>query len=70
MVQSGLSGIAAQIQSHGLGGVQQRHYDRHDYMLEKRAVLQKWGRQLDLITAGKKATVISPDFKRKAAGSH
>ncbi len=32
--------IRAQLQSHGLGGVQDRHYDDHDYMPEKRAALQ------------------------------
>ena len=32
--------IRAQVQSHGLGGVQDRHYDDHDYMAEKRAALQ------------------------------
>ena len=32
--------IRAQVQSHGLGGVQDRHYDDHDYMPEKRAALQ------------------------------
>jgi len=29
----------AQLQSHGLGGVQGRHYDKHDYAAEKRAAL-------------------------------
>ncbi|KFL36713.1 tyrosine-type recombinase/integrase [Arenimonas donghaensis] len=29
----------AQLQSHGLGGVQARHYDRHDYLEDKRAAL-------------------------------
>lgn len=29
----------AQLQSHGLGGVQNRHYDRHGYEAEKRAAL-------------------------------
>ena len=29
------SDIRAQLQSHGLGGVQNRHYDRHDYAPEK-----------------------------------
>ena len=53
-----------------LGGVQQRHYDRHDYMLERQAALKKWKRQLDQIAAGKKAAVISPDFKREVGGSH
>lgn len=32
--------IRAQLQSHGLGGVQARHYDRHDYLSEKRAALE------------------------------
>lgn len=30
----------AQLQSHGLGGVQARHYDRHDYEREKREALE------------------------------
>lgn len=36
------SDVRAQIQSHGLGGIQVRHYDRHDYMPEKRAALALW----------------------------
>lgn len=32
--------IRAQLQSHGLGGIQARHYDRHDYLAEKRAALE------------------------------
>lgn len=32
--------VRAQLQSHGLSGVQDRHYDRHDYLDEKRAALQ------------------------------
>lgn len=32
----------AQIQSHGLSGVQNKHYDRHDYMAEKLSVLTLW----------------------------
>lgn len=34
--------VRAQLQSHGLGGVQARHYDRHDYLDEKRAALVAW----------------------------
>jgi hypothetical protein len=34
--------IRAQIQSHGLGGVQDRHYDRHSYRDEKRDALARW----------------------------
>lgn len=32
--------VRAQLQSHGLGGVQSKHYDRHRYMAEKRAALE------------------------------
>lgn len=34
------------LQSHGLGGVQTRHYDRHDYLPETRAALQTLHRLL------------------------
>lgn len=30
----------AQLQSHGLGGVQARHYNKHDYLREKRRLLE------------------------------
>ena len=32
--------VRAHLQSHGLGGVQARHYDRHSYLPEKRAALE------------------------------
>ena len=38
--------VRAQLQSHGLGGIQARHYDRHDYMPEKRAALALWAQRL------------------------
>jgi integrase len=38
--------LRAQIQSHGLGGIQAKHYDRHDYMQEKRAALASWAAYL------------------------
>jgi len=44
--------LRAQIQSHGLGGVQDRHYDRHAYMDEKRAALEAWDTRLREIEAG------------------
>lgn len=44
--------LRAQLQSHGLGGVQQRHYDRHDYMREKRAALEAWAAQLERMKSG------------------
>lgn len=42
----------AQLQSHGLGGVQDRHYDRHDYIDEKRNVLSAWNQRLDALRHG------------------
>ena len=40
----------AQLQSHGLSGVQNKHYDRHDYMPEKRDVLILWEKYLSELT--------------------
>ena len=58
------SDIRAQLQSHGLGGVQQRHYDRHDYALEKREALITWARHLDRVKAGESAKVLPMPRKR------
>ena len=44
------SDVRAQIQSHGLGGIQARHYDRHDYMPEKRAALKQWVSRFTAVT--------------------
>lgn len=38
--------VRAQLLSHGLSGVQSVHYDRHDYLQEKRAALQTWEQHL------------------------
>lgn len=54
--------VRAQLQSHGLGGVQARHYDRHDYAAEKRAALEK----LRGLLIGKPASVTSIKGRRKA----
>lgn len=43
--------VRAQLQSHGLGGVQARHYDRHDYLTEKREALLTLRRLLVADTA-------------------
>jgi hypothetical protein len=32
--------VRAHLQSHDLGGVQARHYDRYSYLKEKRAALE------------------------------
>ena len=52
------SDVRAQLQSHGLGGIQTRHYDRHSYMAEKRAALALWESQLyrRKVTNGSAAT--------------
>jgi integrase len=34
--------VRAQLQSHGLSGIQERHYDRHEYMKDKREALRTW----------------------------
>lgn len=49
----------SQLQSHGLGGVQGRHYDKHEYLAEKRAALQA----LHALITGKPAKV-SPIRRR------
>jgi integrase len=45
--------LRAQLQSHGLSGVQERHYDKHSYIDEKRAALEAWNQRLDELKAGK-----------------
>jgi hypothetical protein len=60
--------VRGQLLSHGLGGVQNRHYDRHAYWDEKRAALQAWHDKLNAIKAGTPATgnVIEIDKARAA----
>jgi len=45
----------AQLLSHGLGGVQATHYDRHGYTDEKRAALVAWENRLHEIETGERA---------------
>ena len=40
------SDLRGQLLSHGLSGVQNRHYDKHDYMAEKLKMLESWERFL------------------------
>jgi integrase len=44
--------VRAQIQSHGISGIQARHYDRYDYMAEKRAALELWENYLHVRNQG------------------
>lgn len=52
----------AQLQSHGLGGVQARHYDRYDYLTEKRAALTAWSAWL---TRAPEQNVVLIERKRR-----
>lgn len=45
--------VRAQLLSHGLSGVQAAHYDRYEYITEKRNALDAWERRLDDIAKGK-----------------
>jgi integrase len=56
--------IRAQILSHGLGGVQDRHYDRHEYMDEKWRALEAWDARLLEIASGVQRANVVP-MKRK-----
>lgn len=65
MASMGISkDLRAQIQSHGLGGVQDRHYDRHDYLGEKRKALEAWNKRLQALAEGKPAASNVKTLKR------
>ena len=50
--------IRAHLLSHGrTGGVQGKHYERHDFIDEKRNALSKWARHIERI--------LDPDQKAK-----
>ena len=38
--------LRGQLLSHGLGGVQAVHYDKHSYLPKKTAALEKWEHHL------------------------
>jgi integrase len=40
------------IQNHAFSDVSSKHYDRYEYLAEKRAGLEKWGRYLEQIIGG------------------
>jgi integrase len=52
------SDVRAHLLSHGLGGVQNRHYDRHDYALEKKQALEQWARHLTKLKGGEKSALV------------
>lgn len=58
--------VRAQLLSHGLGGVQGRHYDQHEYMDEKRNALQAWATHLQALVERKPAAPNVKKLKRAA----
>lgn len=54
----------SQLLSHGVSGVQAAHYDRHEYIDEKRSALTAWERRLEEIRTGKTAKNVV-DLRRK-----
>jgi hypothetical protein len=63
------SDVRAQLQSHGLGGVQTRHYDRHDYMAEKRQALEQWARHIKQLRTGPAKVVPIRNRRRGRQGA-
>lgn len=59
--------VRAQLLSHGISGVQAAHYDRHDYLDEKRAALVAWEAKLTAIEKGEKSPGNVVKLKRKTA---
>lgn len=57
--------VRAQLLSHGLSGVQAAHYDRYEYIAEKRNALESWERRLDDIAKGKSSDSNVLPMKRK-----
>lgn len=58
--------VRAQVLSHGLSGVQQQHYDRHDYMPEKQRALENWAKRLEQIAKGEAPGPKVVPMKREA----
>ena len=46
--------LRAHLLSHGMGGIQTQHYDRHDYLSEKRAALVAWEAHLTALAGAKR----------------
>jgi integrase len=60
--------IRAQLLSHGIAGVQDRHYDRHTYLPEKLEAIKAWEAELDRLALATKQTakVVSIGARRWA----
>jgi integrase len=49
--------IRDRIQNHAFSDVSSKHYDRYEYLVEKRTALKRWGRYLEQIINGQFAKV-------------
>ena len=59
--------IRAQLLSHGLSGVQDKHYDRHGYIEEKRTALERWeGLLTEIAREEEKSNVVQMRRRRRA----
>lgn len=63
------SDVRAELQSHGLGGVQKRHYDQHKYMREKKQALETWARHIKQLKTGETAKVVPMRGKQRRQGA-
>ncbi len=59
--------VRAQLLSHGLSGVQDKHYDKHGYTQEKAAALERWeGMLAEIVDAKPGSNVVSLRGRRRA----
>jgi integrase len=59
--------LRAQLLSHGLGGVQARHYDRHSYTTEKASALARWELHMLAIREGHTGSGTVVPMQQRAA---
>ena len=50
--------IRDRLQNHALSDISSKHYDRYDYLDEKRQAVETWDRYLAAIVAGRKSNVV------------
>ena len=62
--------VRSHLLSHGLGGVQNQHYDRHTYWLEKRQALKKWAAYLAKLKEVKTANAVPLRGYSRAQSRH
>jgi integrase len=68
---AGAAGISKEmrdrLQNHAEAGVSARHYDRYDYLPERRAAMERWADYLDRVIAGTAGDESSVVPMRRAA---